>query len=257
MDNAKRHTLSVVMIVKNESAHLADCLETVSWAVEIVLLDSGSEDDTQAIAERFGAKFHQNTEWPGFGPQRRLAQSYATCDYVLALDADERVTPELRASIETVLAKEDTGIYQLNRENWAFGKKIEHSGWNPDWLARLYPRTQTQYSEAKVHESLMIPEGTTVQKLEGRLVHYTYDQLHDLLRKGRSYVEVWADQKEAAGKKSSLLQAYIHGIGCFLRMYVFRLGFLDGKHGLLLAVVAAHFTWQKYADLWLRGLRKD
>ena len=247
-------TLSVAMIVKNEAHHLAQCLDTVTaWVDEIVILDSGSTDATQQIAEQYGAKFYQNTDWPGFGKQRQLAQQYVTSDYVLWLDADERVTPELRQSIQAAIAQDAPNTaYKIPRLSEIFGHKIRHSGWYPDYVIRLYRKDFARYGDQLVHEKVELPANANIQKLQGDLLHYTYRNIHHYLVKSAGYAKAWADQREKAGKKATLWQGISHAVGCFVKMYVIRLGFLDGKAGLLLAILSAHSTFVKYADLWVR-----
>ena len=247
-------TLSVAMIVKNEAHHLAQCLDTVNpWVDEIVILDSGSTDATQQIAEQYGAKFYQNTNWPGFGKQRQLAQQYVTSDYVLWLDADERVTPELRQSIQAAIAQDAPNTaYKIPRLSEIFGHKIRHSGWYPDYVIRLYRKDFARYGDQLVHEKVELPANANIQKLQGDLLHYTYQNIHHYLVKSAGYAKAWADQREKAGKKATLWQGISHAVGCFVKMYVIRLGFLDGKAGLLLAMLSAHSTFVKYADLWVR-----
>ena len=247
-------TLSVAMIVKNEAHHLAQCLDTVTaWVDEIVILDSGSTDATQQIAEQYGAKFYQNTDWPGFGKQRQLAQQYVTSDYVLWLDADERVTPELRQSIQAAIAQDTPNTaYKIPRLSEIFGHKIRHSGWYPDYVIRLYRKDFAHYGDQLVHEKVELPVNANIQKLQGDLLHYTYQNIHHYLVKSAGYAKAWADQREKAGKKATLWQGISHAVGCFVKMYVIRLGFLDGKAGLLLAILSAHSTFVKYADLWVR-----
>ena len=247
-------TLSVAMIVKNEAHHLAQCLDTVTaWVDEIVILDSGSTDATQQIAEQYGAKFYQNTDWPGFGKQRQLAQQYVTSDYVLWLDADERVTPELRQSIQAAIAQDAPNTaYKIPRLSEIFGHKIRHSGWYPDYVIRLYRKDFARYGDQLVHEKVELPANANIQKLQGDLLHYTYQNIHHYLVKSAGYAKAWADQREKAGKKATLWQGISHAVGCFVKMYVIRLGFLDGKAGLLLAILSAHSTFVKYADLWVR-----
>ena len=247
-------TLSVAMIVKNEAHHLAQCLDTVTaWVDEIVILDSGSSDATQQIAEQYGAKFYQNTDWPGFGKQRQLAQQYVTSDYVLWLDADERVTPELRQSIQAAIAQDAPNTaYKIPRLSEIFGHKIRHSGWYPDYVIRLYRKDFAHYGDQLVHEKVELPANANIQKLQGDLLHYTYQNIHHYLVKSAGYAKAWADQREKAGKKATLWQGISHAVGCFVKMYVIRLGFLDGKAGLLLAILSAHSTFVKYADLWVR-----
>ena len=247
-------TLSVAMIVKNEAHHLAQCLDTVTaWVDEIVILDSGSTDATQQIAEQYGAKFYQNTDWPGFGKQRQLAQQYVTSDYVLWLDADERVTPELRQSIQAAIAQDAPNTaYKIPRLSEIFGHKIRHSGWYPDYVIRLYRKDFARYGDQLVHEKVELPANANIQKLQGDLLHYTYQNIHHYLVKSAGYAKAWADQREKAGKKATLWQGISHAVGCFVKMYMIRLGFLDGKAGLLLAILSAHSTFVKYADLWVR-----
>lgn len=252
-------TLSVAMIVKNEAHHLTQCLDTVkAWVDEIVILDSGSTDATQQVAEQYGAKFYQNTDWPGFGKQRQLAQQYVTSDYVLWLDADERVTPELRQSIQAAIAQDAPNTaYKIPRLSEIFGHKIRHSGWYPDYVIRLYRKDFARYGDQLVHEKVELPANANIQKLQGDLLHYTYQNIHHYLVKSASYAKAWADQREKAGKKATLWQGISHAVGCFVKMYVIRLGFLDGKAGLLLAILSAHSTFVKYADLWVRTQKSD
>ncbi|WP_424409309.1 glycosyltransferase family 2 protein [Pasteurella sp. PK-2025] len=247
-------TLSVAMIVKNEAEHLAACLNTVQgWVDEIVILDSGSTDNTKDIALQFGAKFYENKDWQGFGKQRQLAQQYVTGDYVLWLDADERVTPELRQSIQQAVAKNaENVVYKIARLSEVFGRKIRHSNWYPDFVLRLYPTQLTQYNDEPVHEKVCLPPQAKVEKLQGDLEHYTYKDMHHYLVKSAGYAKAWAEKREKAGKKGSLCQAFTHAMGCFVKMYILNAGFLDGKQGLLLAILSAHSTFVKYADLWVR-----
>lgn len=246
-------TLSVALIVKNEELNLQECLETVKWADEIVVLDAGSNDKTIEIAKKYTDKIFVNDDWQGYGIQRQRLQAYTTSDWVLMIDADERLTPELIIAIKEILDKDNKNIvYSLPRLSWCFGKFIRHSGWYPDYVTRLYSKDKAQYNSKLVHEKLEFDSNITVTKLKGDLLHYTYRDLEHYLVKSAAYATAWADQKETKGRSSSLLQGIIHGVGCFLKMYVFRLGFLDGRQGFLLAILSAHSTFVKYADLWIR-----
>ena len=190
-------TLSVAMIVKNEAQDLAQCLETVKgWVDEIVILDSGSQDKTAEIAAQFGAKFYTNTDWPGFGKQRQLAQQYVTSDYVLWLDADERVTETLKESIlQAVKNNKQNAVYRLARLSEVFGRKIYHSGWYPDYVARLYPTNLAGYGDELVHEKVHYPKGTEVISLKGDLLHFTYKSIHHYLVKSANYAQAWSIQR--------------------------------------------------------------
>lgn len=247
-------TLAVALIVKNEAKHLQACLDTVyQWVDEIVILDSGSSDQTEAIARRYTDKFFVNTEWPGFGPQRRLAQSHITSDYVLWLDADERITPELKNSIQRAVAdNKPSTVYRICRLSWLFGRFIRHSGWYPDHVVRLYPTQLTQYNDARVHEKVEITRGMTIATLKGDAIHYTYNDLRHYLNKSSSYALAWSKDKAEQGKSCSFTSVITHSIACFIKMYILKGGFLDGKQGLLLALLSTHYTLTKYSDLWIR-----
>lgn len=251
-------TLSAVLIVKNEETSLASCLDTLAWTDEIVIVDAGSNDNTLDIAKNYTDKIYSEPDWQGYGIQRKRAQSYATGDWVVMIDADEHVTSELKSSISEIVQENDQGkVYALARLSWVFGRFIRHSGWYPDYVVRLYPREKASYGEEKVHEKLHFGSEMKVVKLKGDLLHYTYRDLEHYLVKSAGYAAAWAEQRLEKGKRSSLFQGGWHGLACFLKMYVFRLGFLDGRQGLLLAILSAHSTFVKYADLWVRQQKKN
>lgn len=247
-------SLAAVLIVHNEEANLAACLASVQgWVDEIVILDSGSTDSTAEIAAQFGARVYQSTDWPGFGIQRQRAQQHVTADWCLWLDADERLTPELKASIQAVIACPTRHtVYSLPRLNWLFGRHIRHCGWYPDRVLRLYPTALTRYNDALVHEKVEMSTDMQVQPLNGDLLHFPYRDLEHYLSKSARYAKAWADGRAARGKRTSLLAGAGHALGCFLRMYLLKAGFLDGRAGLLISLLSAHSTFVKYADLWLR-----
>ena len=254
MTSPAKPTLAVALIVKNEAKNLDACLKTVAeWVDEIVILDSGSTDETEKVTRKYTEKFHVNKDWPGFGPQRRLAQEYVESDFVLWLDADERITDELKVSIQQAVEKnEPKTLYSICRLSWVFGRYIRHCGWYPDRVVRLYPTQLTQYDDSLVHEKVEISTDMNVKELSGDAIHYTYNDLHHYLVKSAGYAQAWAEQREKRGKKSSILEGMLHAVACFLKMYVFKAGFLDGKQGFLLSVLSAHSTLVKYADLWIR-----
>ncbi|CAI1162103.1 putative glycosyl transferase [Serratia proteamaculans] len=248
-----RKSLSVVIIAKNEAGLLPDCLRSVAWADEIVMLDSGSQDDSVAVAESLGAKVFTHVDWQGFGKQRQLAQSYASHDYILMIDADERVTPELRQSIEqTLTAPDDNQVYSCARRNLFLGRFMRHSGWYPDRVNRLYANQRYRYNDNLVHESLTI-NGVKVVPLSGDLLHLTCRDFFAFQRKQLRYAEEWANQRHQAGKRCGYLSILTHTLGAFCKTWLLRAGFLDGKQGLLLAVVNAQYTFNKYAALWALG----
>lgn len=245
-------SISAVLIVKNEERKLAACLKTLTWADEIVVLDGGSEDRSQAIAEAAGARVAVRTEWTGFGDQRRHAEELARGDWIFMIDADERVTPELEASIRQAVTQ-GPAIYQVNRLCWCFGRFIRHSGMHPDWVPRLYPRGRARFDSTRVHERLRNPHRLRQRRLEGVLLHYVYDSPSHQIRKSAHYAREWARERAERGRKGSLAAAFVHGGFCFVRMYLLRAGFLDGRAGLLLAILLAQATFAKYAELWALG----
>lgn len=250
---ANKATISAVLIVKNSSDTLRACLESVSWCDESVILDSGSTDTTLAIAREYTSKVFSNTDWQGFGIQRQRAQAEASGDWIFMVDADEVVTPELRASIEKVVADNDqTAVYATPRLSWVFGRFIRHCGWYPDYVTRLYPAAKGRYGDDMVHEKVYYDDGMQVKQLKGDLLHYTYKDMEHYLVKSANYAAAWAEQRYARGKRTSLAEAFLHAVGCFVKMYIVRAGFLDGRQGLLLSLLSAHSTYVKYADLWSR-----
>ncbi|EPH6366709.1 glycosyltransferase family 2 protein [Vibrio cholerae] len=247
-----RATISAVIITKNEQNTLRDCLESLHWVDEIIIVDSGSTDGTEAIARQYTEHFYVNTNWPGFGKQKQLAQSYASGDWILAIDADERIDDTLRQSILAMLNNPPTNtVFNLNELTWVFGRFLRHSGWYYRHV-RLYPNKLTSYNDNLVHESVIIPSGCQVAELDGDILHYSYQDLNHYLVKSAGYAKAWADQRQAKGKKASLSQGIVHAVGCFLKMYLLKRGFLDGKQGFLIALLSAHSTFVKYADLWAR-----
>ncbi|WP_413700207.1 glycosyltransferase family 2 protein [Psychromonas sp. KJ10-10] len=218
---------------------------------EIIIVDSGSEDKTEEIVKDYGAKFYSHTEWQGFGKQKQLAQNYATCKWIIAIDADEVVSPELQKSIQQKIATSNNTVFKIQRKTWVFGRFLAHSGW-VDKIIRVYPNNLAKYDDALVHEKIITATDVNIAQLEGDLFHYSYSNIENYLVKSASYGKAWADQRQQRGKKASLTQGFTHALGCFIKMYLLKRGFLDGKQGLLIAVLSAHSTFIKYADLWVR-----
>ena len=242
--------LSVVMIAKNAADLLPDCLASVAWADEIVLLDSGSTDATVEVARAAGVQVYINTDWQGYGIQRQRAQAFATGDYVLMIDTDERVTPELQQAIQHVLAApQPDAVYSIARRNYFLGRFMRHSGWYPDRVMRLYSRTRYQYNDNLVHESLAC-DGARVVALDGDLLHLTCRDFASFQRKQLNHATAWAQERHQRGKTTSLAGIFSHTAGAFLKTLVLRGGVLDGKQGWLLAVVNAQYTFNKYTELW-------
>jgi glycosyltransferase involved in cell wall biosynthesis len=248
----KGRTLSVIVITRNEAHNLHDCLESVQGlADEVVVIDSNSTDGTCDIARQFGAVVSQSVDWPGFGPQKQRALDLATCDWALSLDADERVTPELAQEIRQVLSDDAQAAYQMPRLSWYCGKFIRHSGWQPDHVLRLFPRTQARFSDDLVHERAI--SDLPLRTLRNHLLHYSYLNFSQVLSKTDAYSTASAQQAFAKGKRATVASALGHGAWAFFRTYVIRAGFLDGAHGLALAISNAEASYYKYLKLWWMG----
>jgi len=246
-------TISAVLIVKNEALMLRECLESIKWVDEIIILDSGSQDETLKIAKEYTNKIYCNENWQGFGIQRQRAQQYVSTDWILMIDADERLTDELRLSIVRAVENNSSQtVYKIPRLSNVFGRFIRHSGWYPDYVIRLYRKKDGVYSDNRVHEKLELSSTIKLEVLSGDLLHYTYTDLEHYLVKSAHYAAEWATQRNNAGRKTTLLNGLLHGVGCFVKMYILRAGFLDGKQGFLLAILSAHSTFVKYADLWIK-----
>lgn len=243
-------SLSLIVITKNEGSNLEDCLASVAGlADEIVVVDSGSSDNTLDIARQLGAVVLE-TDWPGFGPQKNRALDLASGEWVLSLDADERLTPELKAEIRAVLAAPgDCNCFALPRLSWYCGRFMRHSGWYPDHVDRLFRRGTARFSDARVHERLL-PEGP-VTALKTPMVHYSFRDFSAVLKKVDAYSSLSAREAYARGKRSSVLGALGHGLWAFIRTYVFKAGFLDGSHGLALAISNAEGSYYRYLKIWL------
>ncbi len=243
-------SLSAVVITRNEAHNLDDCLATLTgWVDEIVVVDSHSSDDTVAIAQRHGAKVAQPEGWPGFGPQKNRALDLATCDWVLSIDADERVPPALAQEIRHALAHGSEGLaYDIPRLSWYCGKFIRHAGWRPDHVLRLFPRRHARFSDDLVHERVVtdLPR----KQLHNDLLHYSYRDFSQVLAKVDAYSSASARQAVARGKRATVGSAVGHGAWAFFRTYVLRAGFLDGGHGLALAISNAETSYYKYLKIW-------
>ncbi|MBI5890609.1 MAG: glycosyltransferase family 2 protein [Nitrosomonadales bacterium] len=243
------HSLSVILITKNEAANIRACLESVNWADEIIVVDSGSSDETVAICKELGVQVHVH-DWPGFGMQKNRALGYATRDWVLSLDADERVTPKLRVDIERILKQEeDTDAYLVPRLSNYCGRFMRHSGWYPDLLPRLFRRGRARFSDDLVHERLIV-DGKTAE-LHGLLLHYAFDDLEEVLHKVNQYSTAGAAMMHKRGRQASLTGAVVRGLWSFFRTYILRGGILDGREGFMLAVSNAEGTYYRYLKLML------
>lgn len=247
----KQFTLSVIVITKNEADRLERCLASVTGlADEIVIYDSGSQDDTLAIAARYTARIFE-TDWPGYGPQKQRALESARCEWVLSIDADEEVTPALATEITTVLNRRPREA--AFRIPWAvinFGKRLDY-GNSARSVKRLFRREGARFTDALVHEAVMLPPGSRVGKLKNRLNHYSIRDFEHYLYKNRTYAWLGARKRFAVGKRGwGLFGAVFRAFWVFFRCYVIRRGFLDGQVGFLVAAMYSQGAFNKYAGLW-------
>lgn len=249
----KNPSLSVVMIVKDEAHNLAISLPALDGlADEIIILDSGSSDGSRQIAEQYHAKWFVNTDWQGFGRQRQIAQSHATGDWILALDADEQITPQLKQSILQIIhTKPDNTVYGLRRLDFIAGHQIDNPYWGVKSYWRLFP-SSFGFNDLRVHESLDIT-GAKTASLAGFLNHHTAPTLSFLLEKRLQYAQIWADEQYQKGKRTTFLAILINPLWQFLRQYVFDGRFLQGKYGLAYSLIFCQYTFNKYLLLWQKN----
>ncbi|MFO1371856.1 MAG: glycosyltransferase family 2 protein [Candidatus Competibacteraceae bacterium] len=242
-------TLGVALITKNAAARLDECLSSLVFADRVVLLDSGSTDTTLAIARAHGVEIYQSADWPGFGIQKNRAVALLDTDWIFLIDADEVVTPKLAASIQAALAAPQAEVYELNRLSSFCGHWMRHSGWYPDWIARLFKRGSARFSEDLVHERLRFTCPSA--RLAGALLHYSYENYSDVLRKLEQYSSLGATQRIARGETGDLGKAIARGSWAFLRTYFLRLGFLDGRAGLIVAIFNAETVYYRILKMQL------
>jgi glycosyltransferase involved in cell wall biosynthesis len=247
-------TLAVTVITKNESRHIRNCLESVQWVDEIIVLDSGSTDDTVAICREYTDKVFA-TDWPGFGVQKNRAIQKAACEWILSIDADESVSEALRQEIEEAIHQPGYRVaYQIPRRSSYCGRFMRHGGWWPDYVTRLFRQGYARFSDDLVHERLMVQGATG--RLTNPLMHRAFSDLEEVLETANTYSSAGARLMHQQHKKASLMGAVSHGLWSFFHTYVVRAGFLEGKEGFMLAVSNGEGTYYKYLKLMLMGERK-
>jgi len=228
--------LSIVIITKNEEKFITDAVNSSIFADEVLVLDSESTDQTCNIAKEIGARVEQQA-WLGFGAQKNKAVELADNDWVFVLDADERITPELRDEIISTLKNPQFNGYRIARLNNFFGKNIRHCGLYPDYSIRLFNRQKGKFNDVPVHESVQI-QGNT-DKLKNHMLHLAFDTVEEFSNKQKKYAEL-------SQKDKNLIKAFISPIWTFLKIYIIRLGFVEGWRGFIIAKVYAQYTFWKY-----------
>jgi glycosyltransferase involved in cell wall biosynthesis len=243
--------LSVIVITKDEAPRIGRCLDSVAWADERIVLDSGSSDDTVAIARARGARVEVATDWPGFGAQKNRALALATGDWVLSLDADEWLSEGQRVELERAVATAaGPAAYRMPRRSTFLGRPMRHSGWWPDHVTRLFRRGAARFSDDPVHERLLV-EGE-VGTLRAPILHEPYRELDEVVAKMNRYSTAGAERMAAEGRGASVAGAALRGLWSFVRVYLLRRGFLDGREGFVLAVASAEGTYYRYLKLAYR-----
>jgi glycosyltransferase involved in cell wall biosynthesis len=238
--------LSVIIIAKNESENIADCIKSANFADEVIVLDSGSSDDTNSIAKKLGAKVF-NKPWKGYGQHKNLAIQLAEHEWIFSLDADERITPNLKREILKTINHSNLNVYDVPRRSLFVSRFIKHSGWHPDRTKRLFKKGSARFSEHHVHECLITK--CEIGHLAESLIHYSYRDFETVLKKINVYSSLGARDLKNRGKRGSLKKAIFHAIWAFIRTYFLRLGFLDGREGLMLAISIGEGTYYRYIKL--------
>jgi glycosyltransferase involved in cell wall biosynthesis len=241
--------ISATIITKNEADNIAGCLESLSWADEIVVLDSGSADDTVQISRDYTDKVFIEP-WPGQGRQKNRAIELAQGPWIFSIDADERPTPELVVEIKQAVSNGTHKAFAMRRKNFYRDKWIRHCGWWPDWVTRVFKKGEVHFNSNIIHESLQVPY--TIGRLSHPLNHYSFDSPEDFLQRACWYAHHKAREKYDQGKRASSWTALSHAGFAFVQTYFLRLGFLDGSAGLLVAT--SNFVGVFYRYMILREL---
>lgn len=249
-------SLSAIVITRDNERTIGRCIESLAWADEVIVVDSGSTDRTPEICRALGARVHVTPDWPGHGPQKNRALEQATGTWVLSIDSDEWVSPELRAEIERAIsgAAARPG-YAIPRRSSFCGRYMRHSGWWPDYVVRLFRREAGRFTDDHTHERLLVTG--KVGRLREPIMHEAIVDLDQMLGKMNAYSSASAHMKLEAGRRATLMTAILHGAWTFFRTYVLRLGFLDGREGFILAVANAEGSYYRYVKLMLLAKNRD
>jgi glycosyltransferase involved in cell wall biosynthesis len=248
--------ITATVITFNEEHNISDALESLSWADEIIVVDAESHDETVRIARGFTDRIFVRP-WPGYSQQKNFAAEQASHDWIFSLDADERISPELRKSILELKIDNEPELagFEMARRTFYLGRWIKHSGWWPDHKVRLYDRRRASWRGAYVHESLEI-DGR-VKRIEGEILHYTVSDASEHHLRMDRYTTLAAEELYTKGKRASIASLLVSPVSVFLRSYLLRLGFLDGIPGLAIARFAMHYEFLKNLKLWEMRTKRD
>lgn len=246
--------VTAIVITLNEARHIGECLASLAWADERIVVDSGSTDGTVDIATAAGARVVVHA-WPGYSAQKDYAASLATHDWILSVDADERVTPALADEIRRTLATPDGRVgFRMPRMTFHLGRWIRTTDWYPDYQLRLYDRRKAHWKARRVHES--VQADGPVGQLEASLQHYAYRDVAHHLETMQRYTTLAAEQMLADGRRAGIAALLFHPPAAFLRNYLLKRGILDGVPGLIISAMNAHYVFLKFAKLWALRARK-
>jgi glycosyltransferase involved in cell wall biosynthesis len=238
--------ISATIITKNEESNIAGCLESLSWTDEIVVLDCGSEDRTLEIAKKYTDRVFVEA-WRGQGDQKNRAVELAQGPWIFSIDADERATPELAREIQDAIGRGEKDAYAMRRKNFYKDQWINHCGWWPDWVKRVFVKGKAQFSTDVIHDSLQVP--TSIGKLNYPIIHYSFKSPEDFLKRAFWYAHHQAREMHAQGRKASAWTAIFHALYALFQTYILRLGFLNGAAGLLVAVSNGIGVFYRYMML--------
>ncbi|CAL7960779.1 (heptosyl)LPS beta-1,4-glucosyltransferase [Gammaproteobacteria bacterium] len=250
-------TISTIIITKNEEQNIAACIESILWTDEIIILDSGSTDNTLAICKKYAPKIKiYTTDWPGFGKQKNRALAFATSAWILSIDADERVTPDLKQEILQKLNNTNYTAYKIPRLNYFLGKQIKYCfGNNTDAPIRLVKKDCGKFSDDIIHERLIVNGAT--DRLQNKLQHFSFGSIEELINKINSYSTLGAIKLHDTKKKTSYAKAFAHASWIFIKIYFLKLGFLDGWPGFIIAFSNFEGVFYRYAKLKNKLVEKE
>lgn len=240
-------SIAALIITYNEEKNIRECLESINWCDEIVLVDSYSEDQTVAISREYTEKIYLR-KFDDFAAQRNYALEKIESDWVLVIDADERVSGELRREIEEILNNNHVQAYQIPRKNYFLGKWIKYCGWYPDYTLRLFKNNHRLKYDGMVHEGIKIKG--KINQLVNPLVHFTYKNLANYMNKINHYTTLWAEDRGKKGKKIGLMYIFFRPLFEFIKKYFLKKGVLLGRQGLILSILSSYYIFIRSAKLW-------